>query len=106
MKHKLTDLKFGQAVHDMHDGPPDFDKLFGPGVSVVGSLHIPKRDGHQFITQMLEERKGESPEWVKGTHYTNKMLVLVAVVYGAPTVYVFAYSYDGRRLGFIEVAAD
>ncbi len=92
---KLHELELGQAIADMHYGTPDFKKLLeldkDPRLSRV-TMQV--EDGHEII-QALLLKKG-----VERSLYTNKLLVLVDFGLASP---VFAYSYDGRTLGFIEV---
>jgi hypothetical protein len=97
----LGDLRFGDSVHDMHDGQPDPVRLFGPGVSIRSHVCTEFTGGDRVIAAMAAEHARHHPERCKPAAYTNKMLVLVGTN-DRTGRYLFAYSYDDRTLGFIE----
>lgn len=101
---KLSELKFGIALSDMHYGVSEvLKKIDGIG-EIINNHKIITGGGCKAIEEILKSRKGSGLE---KTSYTNKMLVLVGKEYKIDTViYQFAYSYDDNCLGFIDIAVD
>ena len=94
MKKRLEEMQIGDDLCDMHDGLIT-DRLKN---EVVGStlIRFPAVGGCEFISKQLE-----------GTMYCNKLLVMV----GSPEPVgeyiraVFAYSYDDRSFGVVQLMA-
>lgn len=91
---KLSELRIGDAIHDMHDGFPAWKRLdLDVDVESVKSIRTPMPQSAEVVNSMLAG--------YGRYYYTNKTLVLVGTDHRGR--YTFAYSYDDRELGVIQV---
>ena len=82
----------GDSVHDMHDGAPDFLKIFGDVWEVETMIRLPLIDFGDVINATCKaHRFGDY------YNYTNKMLT---VMEATQERIVLAWSYDARSGGF------
>jgi hypothetical protein len=92
----LEKLPLGYAIHDQHDGPPNWVALFGHKAHLLSRYRMDTKNGDRIIDAM----KGPGTMM-----YTNKLVVLVGID-NRNNVYHFAYSYDGSWFEMYSVTAD
>jgi hypothetical protein len=92
-KKRLEDMTIGDVLCDMHYGLST-DGLKNRAIATV--IKFPAIDGHEFLGRQLPH------------DYLNKMLVMVGapVRVGGYIRAVFAYSYDDRTFGVVQIMAE
>jgi len=97
MLSALPFLEIGKSICDMHDG---LAKLHAQceDMWTLNHIKINLPYGSEIVTKLVQ-KTNKKCDW----YYTNKLLVLIE----ADTIdkkYKFAYSYDDRFMGFVEIA--
>lgn len=109
MRRKLSELRYGESVHDMHYGLPDPAELFGKGVRLVSHVRFHQPQAGEVVKAMLRTRHNANPDACHadaGYGYANKLLVFVGAEPYPDDHFVFAYAYDDRMFGLVVVAQD
>ncbi len=93
MKRRLEEMQIGDSLCDMHDG------LF--------TAQLKNDEIKTYLIRFEAEGGGDFIDKQIPVMYTNKILVLVGLprILDGVVMAVFAYSYDDRSFGVVEVKA-
>lgn len=95
-QEKLSKLKVGDTVYDMHYGLHGLERNLEKGIKIQNHVTFPCDKGSLFITETT------------GKMYCNKMAVVVKDMSLTPhgAVVTLAYSYDARTFGVFQLSTE